>query len=84
MNRQSDERRRLMLRAHRISQGDHRTEPERVLDAAHLLADEIETVPEPHNRILYWGEALNYVTVRARRDWLRITGQEPPLEGPRV
>ncbi len=73
-----------MLRALRIASGDRRTEPERVLDAAHSLAQQIETVRLPESRILYWGETLNYITLRARRDWLRTTGQQPPLEGPKA
>ncbi len=84
MKKQSVIARRNEMRLRRLIVGDRRSDEERVFDAANYLADEIETVEQAESRILFWGEALNFVTMRARRDWLRTTGQQPPLEGPKA
>lgn len=80
MSELDDLSRQTRIRLERLAEGI--SQEEQVFDACSYLADVVESVRDPESRFTYWGECLSYVTFRSRQDWHRITGEEPPLEGP--
>lgn len=74
-------RRRLLERCLRLADGDTRSDSERVLDLTESLCDAIDSVPEASSRLSFYGESLMFLTVMAKADFARTTGQTPPFGG---